>query len=307
MLRWRLLSAGIILGLFLALIALDFRQTLGAPPGAWLLGSLVLIVVLGVEEMLSLLAHGKWRPVAWPVYLGAVGITLAFGWPMWSPLLGFLPTRFEGNAISLPLWALTVAILLIAAVEVRRFTAPGNHLVHIALAVFTLVYIAILGGYLAALRLVGAENGTGIVALVSMLVVVKSSDVGAYAFGRLLGSTKLTPQLSAGKTVEGAIGGVATACFASWLFFRLIVPALNLSASSTLPTPSWSSLMLYGLILAAAGILGDLVESLIKRDMQRKDSSTWLLGLGGVLDIIDSLLFGAPAAYFCWELGLLSW
>jgi phosphatidate cytidylyltransferase len=62
---------------------------------------------------------------------------------------------------------------------------------------------------------------------------------------------------------------------------------------------------LYGFILAIAAIIGDLAESLLKRDMERKDSSTWLPGLGGVLDIIDSLLVAAPAAYLCWKLGLV--
>jgi phosphatidate cytidylyltransferase len=63
--------------------------------------------------------------------------------------------------------------------------------------------------------------------------------------------------------------------------------------------------LLYGLILAAAGMHGDLAESMLKRDMQRKDSSTWLPGLGGVLDIVDSVLVAAPCAYLCWVLGLV--
>ena len=63
--------------------------------------------------------------------------------------------------------------------------------------------------------------------------------------------------------------------------------------------------LVYGLMLAVAGMHGDLAESLLKRDMQRKDSSTWLPGLGGVLDIIDSVLVAAPCAYLCWVVGLV--
>jgi phosphatidate cytidylyltransferase len=63
--------------------------------------------------------------------------------------------------------------------------------------------------------------------------------------------------------------------------------------------------MLFGLCVAVAGILGDLAESLIKRDVGRKDSSRWLPGLGGVLDLLDSILLAAPVAWFCWAVGLV--
>ena len=63
--------------------------------------------------------------------------------------------------------------------------------------------------------------------------------------------------------------------------------------------------MAYGVIVTVAGVIGDLAESLLKRDMERKDSSSWMPGLGGVLDILDSLLLAAPAGYFCWVSGML--
>jgi phosphatidate cytidylyltransferase len=62
---------------------------------------------------------------------------------------------------------------------------------------------------------------------------------------------------------------------------------------------------LYGLLVAVAGMVGDLAESLLKRDMKCKDSSTWMPGLGGVLDILDSLLVAGPVAYGCWVVGLV--
>jgi phosphatidate cytidylyltransferase len=63
--------------------------------------------------------------------------------------------------------------------------------------------------------------------------------------------------------------------------------------------------VIYGVVLAIAGMLGDLAESMLKRDMERKDSSTWLPGLGGVLDIIDAVLFAGPVAWLCWVFGLV--
>jgi phosphatidate cytidylyltransferase len=164
------------------------------------------------------------------------------------------------------------------------------------------VYVGFLGSFLVALRLIG-DNETGMTAVVSCLLVVKMSDIGAFAFGRLLGANKLAPRLSPGKTIEGAIGGVATACVVSWAFFRFAAPQMMPALADAPPT--YLATMLYGLILAAAAMIGDLAESLLKRDMQQKDSSTWLRGLGGVLDIMDSVLIAAPAAYLCWQWGLI--
>jgi phosphatidate cytidylyltransferase len=112
----------------------------------------------------------------------------------------------------------------------------------------------------------------------------------------------MTPVLSPGKTWEGAAGGVAAACLAAWACFRFLGPWL-IGASYVQP-PLWA-VLIYGLVLALAGMAGDLAESMLKRDMQRKDSSTWLPGLGGVLDIIDALLVAAPVSYLCWIGGLL--
>jgi phosphatidate cytidylyltransferase len=184
-----------------------------------------------------------------------------------------------------------------------RFHAPGQHIVHIALAIFTIVYVGVLGGFMTELRLLNNDNAQGMTALASLLLVAKSSDAGAYLIGRVTGRTKMTPRLSPGKTVEGAFGGIATACATSWAFFQFVAPQLMQRSDYT--PPGWLNTILYGLVLAIAAIIGDLAESLLKRDMERKDSSTWLPGLGGVLDVIDSLLVAAPAAYLCWKLGLV--
>jgi phosphatidate cytidylyltransferase len=306
MLRWRLLSAGVILCLLLSLVVLDFYQAAGAPPGAWLFVWLLLITVLGTEECLSLLAAKDLRPVQWPIYCGTLGVTLAFGMPI---LHGLWPAVFPAAAasdrdgVALPLLALALAIILIMVAEMRRFQAPGQHIVLMALAIFTVVYVGMLGGFMTALRIFKNDNGRGMTALFSMVVVVKCSDIGAYTIGRIFGRNKMTPKLSPGKTVEGAFGGIAGGCLASWAFFQFVAPQLMNSTPYT--PPGWLSTTLYGFILAIAAMIGDLAESLLKRDMGRKDSSTWLPGLGGVLDIIDSLLVGAPAAYLCWQLGVI--
>jgi phosphatidate cytidylyltransferase len=301
MLRWRLLSAAVILCLLLALAALDFVQAGGAPPGGWLICWLLMVTVLAAEECLSLLAAKNLRPIQWPVYVGTVAVTVAFGLPIVRHLLG--QTSSLPSGISPPLIALSLASIVVLVAEMRRFHAPGQHIVHIALAIFTIVYVGVLGGFMIELRILNDDNRQGMTALVSLLLVAKSSDVGAYLIGRLTGRTKMTPRLSPAKTVEGAFGGIATACVTSWAFFQFVAPPLMQRSDYTLP--GWLSTILYGFILAIAAMIGDLAESLLKRDMERKDSSTWLPGLGGVLDIIDSLLVSAPVAYLCWKLGLV--
>jgi phosphatidate cytidylyltransferase len=182
----------------------------------------------------------------------------------------------------------------------RKYEQPGGVIVRIAVCLFVVAYIGVQSIFLIALRTFDG-NQTGMAALVSLILVVKMSDTGAYTFGRLFGKRKLAPKLSPGKTIAGAIGGLATGCAASCVFFQWIAPAMTGDAGSG---AVWGPL-LYGAILTIAGMIGDLSESLIKRDMEQKDSSTWMPGLGGVLDVIDSLLVAAPIAYLCWAAELV--
>src|SRR6187455_2728070 len=107
MLRWRLLSAGVILCLLLALAALDFVGAGGAPAGGWLICWLLMVTVMATEECLSLLAAKNLRPVQWPVYAGTVAVTLAFGLPILGSLVGQSAALAYG--VSPPLVALALA------------------------------------------------------------------------------------------------------------------------------------------------------------------------------------------------------
>jgi len=187
-------------------------------------------------------------------------------------------------------------------VEMRRYRAPGGATVNIAAALLSCTYVGLLTSLLAHIRLI-AGNVEGIFALVSLLVVVKLSDTGAYTVGRLVGRHKLAPTLSPGKTIEGAVGGFAFAVVGSWLFFYALVPAL---IGGDARGPAWWACLLYAVTLTAAGMVGDLAESLLKRDLGCKDSSRWLPGLGGVLDVMDSILAAAPVGYLWWASGWMT-
>lgn len=300
MLRWRLISAAVILTVLVTLLWLDARQE--ALYGVWLLPVLLVVSVLATEEVLSLLRAKNYAPAAWPIYAGNLLIPLAAAAPLLFALAGqTFPADNPLGRGGWPLVALALAAIAAIGAEMGRFRQPGSAIVNSALGIFTLVYIGLLVSFLALLRL-HESNAWGLLALLSVLAITKMADTGAYFFGRSLGRHKMTPILSPGKTWEGAAGGVATACLASWAVFHWLGPWL---VESAYVEPPILASLLYGLILAAAGMHGDLAESLLKRDMQRKDSSRWLPGLGGVLDIIDSVLVAGPCAYLCWILGLV--
>ena len=121
--------------------------------------------------------------------------------------------------------------------------------------------------------------------------VTWASDIGAYTVGRSLGRHKLIPSVSPAKTIEGAVGGVAIAVLAAWLYvIFLLRPFAQLSM---LPV----GLTVFAIVVSCVAQIGDLAESLFKRDAGVKDSSRLLPGHGGILDRFDSLLFVLPVAY----------
>jgi phosphatidate cytidylyltransferase len=142
----------------------------------------------------------------------------------------------------------------------------------------------------------GGDLGAGLVTL--LLVIIVLSDTGAYFVGRAIGRHKLAPRISPKKTWEGAVGGVAAALLgtgAAWYIGR----TWDLAS-----LPAWSlwEYALAGVLLAIAGQIGDLVESMMKRDAGVKDSGTLLPGHGGILDRCDGFLFAGPMMYY-----LLAW
>ena len=141
-------------------------------------------------------------------------------------------------------------------------------------------------------------------ALASWLIAVKAGDIGAFTAGRLVGRHKIAPLLSPKKTIEGAVGALVFSCLGSWATFTWLVPLPGVSPPELPIGPSWGWLP-FGLLMGVAGMMGDLAESLLKRDVGCKDSSHWLPGFGGVLDIVDSLLLTAPLAWACWYWGLV--
>lgn len=134
--------------------------------------------------------------------------------------------------------------------------------------------------------------------LVYVLSVTKACDIGAYFTGKILGQNKLAPSISPKKTIEGAIGGLIASVAVSFLFQRLLFEQYRTAAFSL---QLWQSLLL-GLLFGILAQIGDLSESILKRDAGVQDSSD-LPGLGGILDMMDSLVFTLPLMYLLMKMG----
>lgn len=301
MLRWRLLTAMLIIAPLLALLVADYRYNFGAP-GVWLAPLAVLLSIAAVAELLDLFRSKNLRPVSWSVHAGALLVVLTGMVPLYWSLSGApYPVASEIGRFGWPLLALPMASALIFVAEMVRFRRPGESVVNVALGILIVVYVAVPVSFLVGLRL-HRDNAWGMAALVSLVLIVKMSDTGAYFSGRWLGRRKMAPLISPKKTIAGFVGGLVTAAGVSWMFFELVAPSI---AGATEGKTSPAGALVYGLLIGLAGVIGDLSESLLKRDMERKDSSCWMPGLGGVLDVLDSLLFAGPVAYLCWLLHLV--
>ncbi|MCR5164687.1 MAG: phosphatidate cytidylyltransferase [Thermoguttaceae bacterium] len=190
-------------------------------------------------------------------------------------------------------WALSafaLAVIIAFFREMYVFARPGAVNIRLSYTVFTIVYVGLLPTFLAQIRLCH-----GLAMLGTYVAIIKMGDIGAYTVGRLFGRNKMAPSLSPGKTIEGACGAIlfsaatAIACY-------YLMPYLPMVGRPCTPGKLWIWIV-YGVALGFLGMLGDLAESLLKRDAEIKDAGTLVPGFGGVLDILDSLLLGAPVAY----------
>jgi phosphatidate cytidylyltransferase len=280
----RLLTAAVLVPSVIYIIALG---------GLVYLATVIVIVLLAQREFYRLIEEKGAHPIA--AYGLAAGAALQ--------VVAYLGSEYH------------VTLILMATLLAVMFQAVGRAqiaqaMVSISGTFFGVVYVGWLLSHAVVLRnfhgaaiskygaaaveRIGIAPESGIFYMLFCLGAVVLSDAGAYFAGRAWGRRKLAPRISPGKTVEGAIGGVVLGT-AGGLAMKLVFDLRWGDLSSAL---SWQAAGVMAFVIAAMAIVGDLVESLLKRDAHTKDTGTLLPGMGGVMDRIDSPLLGIPVMYY---------
>jgi phosphatidate cytidylyltransferase len=238
------------------------------PP--WLgIAIVVLALLAGLLEFFGLLRARGLRPMRGTGLVLAAAMFVDVAVPGWY---------------GVPVWPLAALLLLTATLLPGR--ALEDSVPAAALTLLGALYLGALGGTVAALQLL-PPAGRGPWRILLLLGIIMAADTCAFFVGHAVGRHRLAPAVSPGKTVEGAVAGVAGGVLGALVVSRFGLPDL--------PLPD---VLLLGAAVAGLGIVGDLDESLLKRWAGVKDSGTVFPGHGGALDRLDSLLFGAPILYY---------
>jgi len=199
---------------------------------------------------------------------------------MLVPIIIYFQMGGEGYFTLEPFFIVIACMFIFVLQFIRRDSSQA--LASIAVTLFGLLYIAWFFSFFIKLKFL--QNGTLLVAF--LILVTKMGDIGAYLIGSSIGKHNLIPRISPHKTVEGTVGGFV---------FSLLT---SIASKSYLPNFPYGHLITLGILLGILAQVGDLAESLLKRDSGVKDSGHNLSGFGGMLDLIDSLLFTTPIFYF---------
>ena len=199
---------------------------------------------------------------------------------MCVPLIIYFQMGGEGYFTLEPFFIVIACLFIFVLQFIRRDSSQA--LASIAVTLFGLLYVAWFFSFFVKIKFL--QNGTLLVAF--LILVTKMGDVGAYLVGNAIGRHNLIPRISPHKTIEGTVGGLAFSITSA------------IASKSYLPAFSYAHLIALGALLGILAQVGDLAESLLKRDCGVKDSGSMLPGFGGVLDLMDSLLFTTPIFYF---------
>ena len=280
----RLATAGVLVPLVLYVIYLG---------GLWVLGFVIVLTLLAQREFYGLIEDKGAQPI--------VGFGLAAGAAL--PVVAYIGNEYHAMLVM----TLTLLAVMIAQLGRQRI---AESLVSISGTFFGVFYVGWLLSHAVVLRnfheQVADRYGEQVAAglrimpdagaflLVFTLAAVVLCDAGAYFAGRAYGRRKLAPRISPGKTVEGAIGGLLAGSVGGVAMkgiFEIFWPELSMGLG-------WIAAAIFGLLVSCLGIVGDLVESLLKRDAQVKDAGSLLPGMGGILDRVDAPLLGIPGMYY---------
>ena len=291
-LGWRLALSAIIVPVLVALFYFDARAGSAAPVLYFLC---VLLALRATWEAVSLLTTRLLQP-NWPLTAACSVAVIVAGWL--PNLLDLSGTRFgEVGSLGLIAVAYAMTVLIVFFAGAVRYREAGSSMETLGAELITVSYVGLLLAITSQLRWTAGADA-GYLLLGSLVVSAKCGDIFAYTFGRLFGKRKMAPALSPGKTWMGALGALVGSGFGGWAWLYWGTPLFGSDW-----TPCHSAVAIaYGVCIGVVGLIGDLCESLIKRDVGKKDAAELMPGFGGLLDLLDSVLYAGPVAYLLWQL-----
>ena len=249
---------------------------------------LIMLCVLGLRELRRIAKAAGAGLLTVSATLGTLAIATQPIWHKFAPgdvlLFGdYNPLNFAMTMNDWDVWCMIGLIVAAMFLEQMIRHRLDGALARLGMTALAIVYLGVGAAVVLAIRV---EPRMGVPALVLFLAAVKGTDIGAYFTGSAIGRHKLIPWLSPGKSWEGLAGGLATGAGAAMLVAWAFGMDLSLGRAAA-----------FGAIIGAIGQFADLCESLLKRSARVKDSASLMPEFGGVLDVVDSPLLAAPAAW----------
>ena len=244
-----------------------------------LLAALGLVEFYGLVEKRSLICFKGWGVLG--------GVLLMVG--TFLNLTGQIGT--QGSPARVNDFETSFLILFVLGLCVRQFVSRSNTagILAISTTLFGLMYVPWLLNFIQKINFFPGIGNNGKFYVLYFILVTKFSDTGAYAVGSLIGRHKMIPRISPAKTWEGFGGAIVVSTAASLVFTHFL--------GHRMAGMNWKHAVVLGVVLSSTAVIGDLIESLFKREAGVKDSGRLFPGIGGILDLLDSLLFNAPIMY----------
>ena len=289
MLKHRLITGPILSLGIIGILVLDNSIAASACPTYWFVKSGFILAILTVllTPLLSIefgaIAEGLGIRTSIPMIFATLAAWIAFFY--------FLPATASSATTIAIASSILIGSFFLSIVSIAKTKALSGVIAGASYSTMTATYLGLGFGFLLLIR---REHDA--LWILGIIAIVKMCDTGAFFTGCSFGKHKLIPWISPGKTWEGLIGGVATSSLTA-----MLLASLN-NAYQDEPTIPIAFASICGFILGLFGQCGDLVMSIFKRDCGLKDSSAVLPGLGGVLDVLDSLILTSPIAYWLFQI-----
>ncbi|HEY4415750.1 MAG TPA: phosphatidate cytidylyltransferase [Verrucomicrobiae bacterium] len=248
----------------------------------------LIIATLALAGLVEFYAMVEKRGLACFKYCGLVGGGLLMVGTFLN-VTGHIGT--QGSPARVNDFETSFLILFVLGLCVRQFLAKDNSagITAIAVTLLGLMYVPWLLNFIQKINFFPGLGGNGKFYVFYFILLTKFSDMGAYLIGSLIGKHKMIPRISPAKTWEGFGGAILVSTGASLAFVHFL--------GSHMPGMNTLHAIILGVVLSSTAVIGDLIESLFKREAGVKDSGKFFPGIGGILDLLDSLLFNAPIMY----------